>query len=57
MFDDSGALLGTFRHGPAGELFKSFEFKLSGDGTRLVWPTYAIVNRQLVDTLVISTVP
>jgi sugar lactone lactonase YvrE len=57
MFDDSGALLGTFRHGPAGELFKSFEFKLSGDGTRLIWPTYAIVNRQLVDTLVISTVP
>jgi hypothetical protein len=57
MFDDAGALLGTFRHGPAGELFKSFEFKLSGDGTRLVWPTYAIVNRQLVDTLVITTVP
>jgi hypothetical protein len=57
MFDDSGALLGTFRHGPAGELFKNFEFKLSGDGTRLIWPTYSIVNRQLVDTLVITTVP
>lgn len=57
MFSDSGALLGTFRHGPAGELFKPFEFKLSGDGTRLVWPTYSIVNRQLVDTLVITTVP
>jgi hypothetical protein len=57
MFDDSGALLGTFRHGPVGELFKSFEFKLSGDGTRLVWPTYAIVGSELVDTLEISTVP
>jgi hypothetical protein len=30
---------------------------LSGDGTRLVWPTYEIVNNQLVDTLEISTVP
>jgi sugar lactone lactonase YvrE len=57
MFDDDGALLGTFRHGPTGELFKGFEFKLSGDGTRLVWPTISIVGRQLVDTLVITTVP
>lgn len=57
MFDDSGALLGTFRHGPAGDLFKAFEFKLSGDGTRLIWPTFSIVGRQLVDTLVITTVP
>jgi hypothetical protein len=57
MFNDAGALLGTFRHGPAGELFKPFEFKLSGDGTRLVWPTYSIVNNKLVDTLVITTVP
>jgi len=27
------------------------------DGTRLIWPTYSVVNRQLVDTLVITTVP
>jgi hypothetical protein len=57
MFDDSGTWLGTFRHGPAGQLFKTFEFKLSGDGTRLIWPTFELVNRQLVDTLVITTVP
>jgi hypothetical protein len=34
-----------------------FCVSVSGDGTRLIWPTYSIVNRQLVDTLVITTVP
>jgi hypothetical protein len=29
----------------------------TADGTRLIWPIYSIVIRQLVDTLVITTVP
>jgi sugar lactone lactonase YvrE len=57
IFGNSGNLIGTFRHGPAGALLGPHQFKLSGDGTRLVWPTYEIVNNQLVDTLEISTVP
>jgi hypothetical protein len=57
IFNDSGTLLGTYRHGPPGALLGAFRLKLSGDGTRIFWPTFDIVNNRLVDTLEISTPP
>jgi len=57
MFTDSGALLGTYRHGPPSTLISTYGMRLSGDGSRIVWPMYGIVNNRAVDDLEIATPP
>ena len=39
-----GRCLGTYRHGPATHLDLTYGMRLSGDGSRIVWPMYGTVN-------------
>jgi len=57
MFSDSGALLGTYRHGSPGPLLTMHGMKLSGDGSRIVWARYSVLDNRAVDMLEISTPP
>ena len=57
IFTDSGTLLGTYRHGPPSTLISTYGMRLSGDGSRIVWPMYGTVNNRAVDDLEIATPP
>jgi hypothetical protein len=54
VLDESGAVVSTYRHGPAAHLFVGYQLALSGDETRLVWPGISTGGTAV---LAISSVP